>query len=78
MSVRVLESGCAHMVDAGQDLVDSIVSAVDTSRHFEVEQVHRALEALGLEGVFRDELRLLGVGSVCNGECWGDVLAGAA
>ena len=78
MSMRVLESGSAHMVDAGQDLVDSIVAAVDGLRTDEVEQVRRALEPFGLDDAFMSELRLSGVSSVCNGDCWSDVLPEAA
>lgn len=72
MSVRVLESSSARVVDAGQELVDSVVAAIDANRSEEVEQVRRALEPFGLAEAFTDELRLSGVGSVCNGECWGE------
>ena len=70
MSLRILESGSAHLVDAGQELIDSIVAAVDSSRTEEVDQVRRALELFGLDEAFDSELRLSGVGSECVGECW--------
>ena len=66
-----------HLIDeqAALDLVDAIVSAVDLNRSPEVDRIRAALEALGLDGIFQAELRLSGVPSVCNGECWTEAVS---
>ncbi|MEM9655861.1 MAG: hypothetical protein AAGA65_27495 [Actinomycetota bacterium] len=53
-----------------QEIVDSIVGAVDLNRSAEIERVRLALETIGLDVAFQSELRLTGVPSVCDGECW--------
>ena len=59
-------------VQASQEIVDSIVGAVDLNRSAEIERVRLALEAIGLDLAFQSELRLTGVPSVCDGECWAE------
>ena len=55
------------------ELVDAIVGAIDTNRSEEVERLQGALEPFGLGDAFTDEVRLSGVPSRCDGECWGEV-----
>ena len=57
----------------GQELIDSVAAAVDLGRTDEIQQLRQVLEAFGLGEAFNAELRLSGVESVCNGECWGQV-----
>jgi hypothetical protein len=59
-------------VQIGQEIVDSIVGAVDLNRTAEIERPRLALEAIGLDALFQSELRLTGVPSICDGECWVD------
>lgn len=69
MSTRHLEPSSHRADDTAQELVDSIVAAVDLGRATEIEHVRRALEPLGLSEAFTSELRLSGVESVCHGDC---------
>ncbi len=57
------------------ELVDAIVAAVDVDRTDEVNRVRAALQHLGLDQAFADEVRLSGLPSHCNGECWAEVAA---
>lgn len=59
----------------GLELVDSIVGAVDLNRSDEIDRLRQSLAAVGLDEAFAVELRLSGVPTVCDGECWGDVQA---
>ncbi|MEM9656629.1 MAG: hypothetical protein AAGA65_31430 [Actinomycetota bacterium] len=55
------------------ELVDAVVSAVDTDRSWEIERVAAALEPFGGAALFGDELRLNGSGSAecpCRAEGW--------
>lgn len=55
------------------ELIDAVVSAVDTDRSWEVERVAAALEPFGGGALFGDELRLNGTGSTecpCRAEGW--------
>lgn len=70
MAIRCLESGSHYVVRAGHELVDAIVAAVDVDRSDDVNRLVSALGFLGLDEAFVDEIRLNGVSSVCNGECW--------
>lgn len=70
MAIRCLESGSPYVVRAGHELVDAIAAAVDVDRAEDVNRLVTALGFLGLEEAFVDEIRLNGVSSVCNGECW--------
>jgi hypothetical protein len=60
----------ARAAEAGQELVDAIVGAIDTDRTDEVRRVQDSLEPFGLDDAFADEIRLSGVPSRCDGECW--------
>ena len=55
--------------DAGQELVDAIVDAVDSSRSDEVARLRVALEPFGLSEALRDELWLSGR-STLDGPSW--------
>jgi hypothetical protein len=67
-------SQCAtRAAEAGQELVDAIVGAIDANRTDEVRRVQDSLEPFGLDDAFIDEIRLSGVPSRCDGECWAEV-----
>lgn len=51
------------------ELVDAIVSAVDTERNDEIERVRAALASVGLDQAFTDEIRLSGVPSTTWQRC---------
>jgi len=57
------------------ELIDAIAAAVDIDRPEEVERVRWALDFWGLGDAFSDEVRLSGVPSRCDGECWSEVAA---
>jgi len=70
MSLTVLTSQQEADTELDQELVDAVVAAVDTSRSDEIDRLQALFETIGLADAFRDELRLAGVPSICNGECW--------
>ena len=74
MPPEVLELTQAHDTELGQELTDAIVAAVDTSRYDEIDRLQAVLDTIGLAETFRDELRLAGVPTICNGECWSPYL----
>ena len=73
LRARLLESSSVFVVVAACELVDSVVAAIDTNRVEEVARVRSAFEFVRLDEAFRQELRLSGVPSRCDGECWAEV-----